>query len=42
MACYGSLEILREIMPLEKVEVPAKKVVKFKVGRLMKERVGLK
>ncbi|MEQ8764358.1 MAG: HU family DNA-binding protein [Planctomycetota bacterium] len=24
---------------LEKVEVPAKKVVKFKVGRLMKERV---
>ena len=27
---------------LEKVEVPAKKVVKFKVGRLMKERVGLK
>jgi integration host factor subunit beta len=26
---------------LEKVEVPAKRVVKFKVGRLMKERVGL-
>ncbi len=26
---------------LEKVEVPAKKVVKFKVGRLMKERVGV-
>ena len=26
---------------LEKVEVPAKKVVKFKVGRLMKERVGM-
>jgi integration host factor subunit beta len=26
---------------LEKVEVPAKKIVKFKVGRLMKERVGL-
>jgi integration host factor subunit beta len=26
---------------LEKVDVPAKKVVKFKVGRLMKERVGL-
>ena len=25
---------------LEKVEVPAKRVVKFKVGRLMKERVG--
>ena len=25
---------------LEKVDVPAKKVVKFKVGRLMKERVG--
>jgi len=24
---------------LEKVDVPAKKVVKFKVGRLMKERV---
>ncbi|MFB3067477.1 MAG: hypothetical protein ACE10D_13305 [Planctomycetota bacterium] len=24
------------------MEVPAKKVVKFKVGRLMKERVGLK
>jgi integration host factor subunit beta len=26
---------------LEKVEVPAKRVVKFRVGRLMKERVGL-
>ena len=26
---------------LEKVDVPAKKVVKFKVGRLMKERVGM-
>jgi integration host factor subunit beta len=26
---------------LEKVHVPAKKVVKFKVGRLMKERVGM-
>jgi len=26
---------------LEKVDVPAKKVVKFKVGRMMKERVGL-
>jgi integration host factor subunit beta len=26
---------------LEKVEVPAKKVVKFKVGRMMKERVGI-
>jgi integration host factor subunit beta len=26
---------------LEKVEVPAKKIVKFKVGRMMKERVGL-
>ncbi|MGQ0612451.1 MAG: HU family DNA-binding protein [Planctomycetaceae bacterium] len=26
---------------LEKVSVPAKKIVKFKVGRLMKERVGL-
>jgi integration host factor subunit beta len=26
---------------LEKVEVPAKRVVKFKVGRLMRERVGL-
>ncbi len=26
---------------LEKVSVPAKKVVKFKVGRLMKQRVGL-
>jgi integration host factor subunit beta len=26
---------------LEKVDVPAKKVVKFKVGRLMKERVGI-
>lgn len=26
---------------LEKVQVPAKKVVKFKVGRLMKERVGI-
>ncbi|MHC4549044.1 MAG: HU family DNA-binding protein [Planctomycetota bacterium] len=26
---------------LEKVDVPAKKVVKFKVGRLMKERVGV-
>ncbi len=26
---------------LEKVDVPAKRVVKFKVGRLMKERVGL-
>ena len=25
---------------LEKVEVPAKRVVKIKVGRLMKERVG--
>jgi len=25
---------------LEKVDVPAKRVVKFKVGRLMKERVG--
>lgn len=25
---------------LEKVDVPAKKVVKFKVGRLMRERVG--
>ena len=25
---------------LEKVRVPAKRVVKFKVGRLMKERVG--
>ncbi|MEM8884254.1 MAG: HU family DNA-binding protein [Planctomycetota bacterium] len=25
---------------LEKVEVPSKRVVKFKVGRLMKERVG--
>lgn len=25
---------------LQKVEVPAKRVVKFKVGRLMKERVG--
>src|SRR5262245_46827301 len=25
---------------LEKVEVPAKRVVKFKVGRQMKERVG--
>jgi integration host factor subunit beta len=25
---------------LEKVDVPAKKVVKFKVGRLMKKRVG--
>lgn len=25
---------------LEKVSVPAKKVVKFKVGRLMKQRVG--
>ena len=25
---------------LEKVHVPAKRVVKFKVGRLMKERVG--
>lgn len=25
---------------LEKVDVPAKKVVKFKVGRLMKEKVG--
>jgi len=25
---------------LEKVSVPAKRVVKFKVGRLMKERVG--
>ncbi len=27
---------------LQKVDVPPKKVVKFKVGRLMKERVGLK
>jgi integration host factor subunit beta len=26
---------------LEKVHVPAKRVVKFKVGRLMKEKVGL-
>lgn len=26
---------------LEKVDVPAKRVVKFKVGRLMKERVAL-
>ena len=26
---------------LEKVPVPAKRVVKFKVGRLMKERVGI-
>ncbi len=26
---------------LEKVEVPAKRVVKFKVGRLMRERVGV-
>ena len=26
---------------LEKVSVPAKRVVKFKVGRLMKERVGV-
>jgi len=26
---------------LEKVAVPAKRVVKFKVGRMMKERVGL-
>jgi integration host factor subunit beta len=26
---------------LEKVEVQAKKVVKFKVGRMMKERVGI-
>jgi len=26
---------------LEKVEVPKKKVVKFKVGRMMKERVGI-
>ena len=26
---------------LEKVDVPAKRVVKFRVGRLMKERVGL-
>ena len=26
---------------LEKVEVPAKRVVKFKVGRMMKERVAL-
>ena len=26
---------------LEKVKVPAKRVVKFKVGRMMKERVGL-
>jgi integration host factor subunit beta len=25
---------------LEKVDVPAKRVVKFKVGRLMKDRVG--
>jgi integration host factor subunit beta len=25
---------------LEKVEVPAKRVVKFKVGRLMRERIG--
>jgi integration host factor subunit beta len=25
---------------LEKVDVPAKRVVKFRVGRLMKERVG--
>jgi integration host factor subunit beta len=26
---------------LEKVDVPAKRVVKFRVGRMMKERVGL-
>src|SRR5262245_23347971 len=26
---------------LEKVDVPAKRVVKFRVGRLMKQRVGL-
>jgi nucleoid DNA-binding protein len=26
---------------LEKVDVPAKRVVKFKVGRMMKERVAL-
>ncbi len=26
---------------LEKVDVPSKRVVKFKVGRLMKEQVGL-
>ena len=26
---------------LEKVEVPAKRVVKFKVGRLMREKVGV-
>jgi integration host factor subunit beta len=26
---------------LEKVHVPAKRVVKFKVGRLMKEKVGV-
>jgi integration host factor subunit beta len=26
---------------LEKVDVPSKRVVKFKVGRLMKERVGI-
>jgi len=26
---------------LEKVSVPSKRVVKFKVGRLMKERVGI-
>jgi len=26
---------------LEKVDVPAKRVVKFKVGRLMKEKVGI-
>ncbi len=26
---------------LEKVDVPAKKVVRFKIGRLMKERVGM-
>ncbi len=26
---------------LEKVHVPSKRVVKFKVGRLMKERVGI-
>lgn len=26
---------------LEKVDVPAKKIVKFKVGRMMKEKVGL-
>ena len=26
---------------LEKVQVPKKKVVKFKVGRMMKERVGI-